>query len=257
MDKKYSNTKHRLFIALGATGVVLGISAAAFLASMSSTSVATATNRSPVVASSAAPSSSGSSVATPSDTPSPEATVTFTTNDPAAAEQFIENQTGVKVTLKPVPGKTQAPTKSTNGGSSSGSTSGSTGSTGSTGGSTSGSTGVCDPSNTKVWASCTAGYQRPKIVFAGVVSCTAIDRTAGDWRYTVQFKASGGNHNGLIWDDGGKMTLVLRGVPQIPASLPDEYYVTAYAKPMNGMAGDIDFIEESISIDINLTGVCK
>lgn len=259
MDKKYSNTKHRLLLVLGATGVVLGISAAAFLASMSSTPVATATDRSPVVGTTAAPSpsSSASTVEGATDIPT-DTSASFRGNDLAAAEQFIENQTGIKVTLKPVPIKT--PSKSTGSTGSSGSTGSTGGSTGSTG-STTPTSSVCDQSNAKVWASCTAGYSAPKIVFSSVVACKPVDRAAGDWRVTVQFALSGGHHNGVTWslDDpvNGRTSFLVQGVTDIPAELPSSFWVTAYAKPMNGMDGSIDILEASLTPDLDLRGICN
>lgn len=120
--------------------------------------------------------------------------------------------------------------------------------------------GLCFESDTDIWAECTAGYQRPEIVYLGVVNCTSVDRTTGTWRVTFQFGLSGGNHNGAIWtlddENSGRGTWLLTGVNDIPSELPFSMYVTAYLKPMNGFAGSIDIIQGYLEPNVDLRGYC-
>lgn len=264
MNTRNLNTKDRLFVALAATGVVLGIAAAGFLASVSGTSNATAVvAESPLVSSTetVSPNSTSDSPTIPETTDIDKSAEALAAADIAAyMEQYIENNTDVKVTLKPVP--TPKPGSTTGSTPKPGTATGSTPATGS------GSTEVapaCDPADqgSRIWASCTAGYVAPEIVFAGLVSCVAVDREAGNWRYTVQFKLSGGNHNGVkTWsgfDDNsrGITSYLLKGEKVVDFSVPETFAPVVFMKPMNGMDGSIDRIEGFIRVDVDLSEACK
>lgn len=71
--------------------------------------------------------------------------------------------------------------------------------------------------NPAMWSACRAGYVAPTISFAGIVSCSAIDRAAGTWAVTIKWRASGGNYRGsftgLTNNAAGTSSLTIHGVP--------------------------------------------
>lgn len=156
--------------------------------------------------------------------------ITTTVTGPGATASIPKNSDGSQAV--PAPTKTNAPARTTikPPTSSSPTTSG---------------VGYCTPAEPKVWASCTQGYTAPTIEFAGVVSCRAVDRQAGNWDVTIRLALAGGNYRAAEWsgpNQDGTMTITVMNMPEsiLGEEVGLQLNIDVFIKSMDGYPGNID-----------------
>jgi hypothetical protein len=178
-------------------------------------------------------------------------TVTTTVTGPKATQSITNETKGAKVTPKPTrtstPTSTPRPTVSRPPVTGSPTTSG---------------VGYCTPDEPKVWASCTQGYIAPAIEFAGVVSCRAVDRQAGNWAVTIRLALAGGNYRAAQWsgpNQDGTMTITITGTPEsiLGEEVGLQLNIDVFIKSMDGYPGNIDKLFRSWRQPITPASYCS